>query len=140
MEITGQCHCGAIRYRIDDAAPRHALCHCADCRRWSGAPLVGWLAVLESALTVSGCPAEYRSSAFASRHFCSACGTGLFYRNPVTLPGLVDVQSGTLDHVEAIPPQMQMMLAEKVAWLDQLGRVPGIARYPAADAGAGGDA
>ena len=40
--ITGGCHCGAIRYQAEGEALTHALCHCTDCRRHAGAPLVGW--------------------------------------------------------------------------------------------------
>ena len=42
MTITGGCHCGAIRYQVEGEAIVHALCHCTDCRRHSGAPMVGW--------------------------------------------------------------------------------------------------
>jgi hypothetical protein len=40
--ITGGCHCGAIRYQAEGEALTHALCHCTDCRRHAGAPIVGW--------------------------------------------------------------------------------------------------
>src|SRR5438067_6856347 len=40
--ITGGCHCGAIRYQAEGEARTHALCHCTDCRRHAGAPMVGW--------------------------------------------------------------------------------------------------
>jgi len=40
--ITGGCHCGAIRYQAEGEALVHALCHCTDCRRHAGAPMVGW--------------------------------------------------------------------------------------------------
>ncbi|WP_245287875.1 MULTISPECIES: GFA family protein [unclassified Bradyrhizobium] len=42
MPLTGGCHCGAIRYEVNGDMMVHALCHCADCRRHSGAPMVGW--------------------------------------------------------------------------------------------------
>jgi hypothetical protein len=42
MAITGGCHCGAIRYQAEGEALTHALCHCTDCRRHAGAPMVGW--------------------------------------------------------------------------------------------------
>jgi len=42
MGLTGGCHCGAIRYRTEGKPLHHALCHCRDCRRHAGAPMVGW--------------------------------------------------------------------------------------------------
>jgi hypothetical protein len=44
VTVTGRCHCGAIRYTAGGAAEHHALCHCTDCRPWSGAPMVGSIA------------------------------------------------------------------------------------------------
>ena len=81
MTLTGGCHCGAVRYEID-GEPMHggqALCHCTDCRRCAGAPMVGWAMYPEDALTVTqGSPREYASSDTGRRWFCETCGTGLF--------------------------------------------------------------
>src|SRR5262249_14890443 len=41
MTMTGGCHCGAIRYALVGEPKFHALCHCTDCRRHAGAPMVG---------------------------------------------------------------------------------------------------
>lgn len=42
MPAKGQCHCGAIRYEVSGEPVYHALCHCRDCRRSAGAPMVAW--------------------------------------------------------------------------------------------------
>ncbi|MFL5336829.1 MAG: GFA family protein, partial [Geminicoccaceae bacterium] len=104
MTIAGGCHCGAIRYAIEGDALTHALCHCSDCRRHAGAPMVGWTMYKEEQVTVTtGTPTTYPSSTNGRRQFCSACGTGLFYTNPEMLPGIVDVQSATYDDPNAVP-------------------------------------
>jgi len=41
----GGCLCGAVRYRMVGAPLSSAICHCASCRRASGAPTVAWLTV-----------------------------------------------------------------------------------------------
>ena len=98
MAITGGCHCGAVRYEAEGEALTHALCHCTDCRRHAGAPMVGWTMYKESAIKVTkGAPKVYHSSESGRRHFCADCGTGLFYMNAQILPGIVDVQSATYD-------------------------------------------
>ena len=53
VNITGGCHCGAIRYQVEGELIVHALCHCADCRRHAGAPMVGWSMYAEDALKVT---------------------------------------------------------------------------------------
>ena len=52
--ITGGCLCGAIRYQAEGEALTHALCHCTDCRRHAGAPMVGWTMYPQGAVKVTG--------------------------------------------------------------------------------------
>ena len=104
MSIAGGCHCGAIRYQADGEPITHALCHCTDCRRHAGAPMVGWTMFPAAAVTViKGTLKVYESSKDGRRHFCADCGTGLFYVNAVILPGIIDIQSATYDDPNAIP-------------------------------------
>lgn len=127
---TGRCHCGAISYVAKGPGEYHALCHCTDCRRWAGAPVVGWIAFKESDLAIEGLPVSYRSSEDGTRAFCGACGTGLFYRNPRMLPGIVDVQSGTLDDMEAHAPGAQIMVKDRVGWVQGMNELPEFLAYP----------
>lgn len=130
MARTGQCHCGAIRYSAEGEPVYNALCHCSDCRRWSGAPMAGWIAFPDDQVTVTGAPVLYNSSEHGSREFCGACGTSLFYRNAQMLPGLVDIPSGTLDHPEEDPPQLHVQVAERLPWMDGIEALPKFAAYP----------
>jgi hypothetical protein len=127
----GRCHCGAIRYEVEGEAKWASLCHCGDCRRHAGAPVVGWAAFPESSLqVVQGRPKVYHSSEHGSRHFCADCGTGLFYFNPVSLPGIADVQIATLDDPASVAPQIQVQAAERIAWMETAHALPAFARYP----------
>jgi len=56
MAITGGCHCGAVRYEVTGEALTHALCHCSDCRRSAGAPMVGWTMYTSDAVKVTDVP------------------------------------------------------------------------------------
>lgn len=129
--ITGGCHCGAIRYQVAGDAIVHALCHCADCRRHAGAPMVGWTMYPESAVEVTrGTPKIYASSQHGRRHFCPECGTGLFYSNAKVLPGLVDVQSATCDDPNLVPAQVHIQVAERLKWMARVNELPMFQRYP----------
>lgn len=127
---SGQCHCGAIRFSMPTAVEHHALCNCQDCRRHSGAPLVGWALVGQDELELSGTPKIYASSENGRRHFCGDCGTGLFYTNEAIFPGKIDVQSATLDDPDLIPPGAQIQTAERIGWMERLGDLPAFERYP----------
>ncbi len=108
-----------------------ALCHCADCRKSAGAPMVSWAMFEESALTVTqGEPRVFNSSGTAMRSFCPNCGSGLFYRNAEMLPGIVDVQSATLDAPETMPASAHIQVAERIAWMETAHELPTFERYP----------
>lgn len=131
MPITGGCHCGTIRYEAGGAPITHALCHCTDCRRSAGAPMVGWAMFPADAVKVTkGAPKVYESSTHGRRHFCPACGSGLFYTNDAVLPGIIDLQSATFDDPGAIPAQAHVQVAERIAWMERAHELPKFERYP----------
>lgn len=127
---TGHCHCGAVSYEVTGEMMHHALCHCEDCRRSAGAPLVGWIAFSADALSVDGTPKVYESSEHGRRHFCADCGTGLFYYNEAFLPGIVDIQSATLDDPDVLPAQAHIQTAERIGWMEGAHNLPAFDRYP----------
>ena len=127
---TGRCHCGAISYEASGEPLTHALCHCGDCRRQAGAPMVGWTMFPGEEVNVSGTPKVYHSSEHGRRHFCAECGTGLFYTNAEMLPGIVDIQSATFDHPENLPAQAHVQVAERIGWMESAHELPKFDRYP----------
>lgn len=131
MELTGGCQCGAVRYRVSGEPAHVALCHCADCRKSAGAPGVHWAAFPTEAFVVEqGELRDYASSELGTRSFCPTCGTGVTYRNETHLPGLIDFQAATLDDPDALPPQAQIQVAERPAFMATAHELPAFARYP----------
>jgi hypothetical protein len=127
----GGCQCGAIRYRARGAPKHVALCHCADCRKSAGAPMVAWAAWAEADFAVTQGEAKTINSSGASlRSFCPDCGTGLYFRNEDALPGIVDVQSATLDDPDALPPQVHIQVADRIGWMETQAALPQFERYP----------
>src|SRR5690606_22983916 len=95
------------------------------------APMVGWAMYAADAVTVTrGKPRVYASSEHGRRHFCPDCGTGLFYSNDRILPGIVDVQSATLDDPDRVPPRVQVQVAERIGWMATAHDLPAFERYP----------
>lgn len=130
MILHGRCHCGRIRYEMPREVKHHALCHCSDCRRHAGAPMVGWAMASADAVKITGTPKVYASSEHGRRHFCADCGTSLFYTNARILPGLIDVQTGTLDDPNLLPPQVHVQAAERLRWMETAHTLPAFERYP----------
>lgn len=131
MAEQGGCHCGAVRYEVRGDPKYSVLCHCNDCRKSAGAPMVQWSAFGEDEFTLlQGDVTTFNSSGTAMRNFCPKCGTGVFYRNAENLPGIVDIQSVTLDNPEAFAPQIHVQTAERLGWIEGLHDLPEFERYP----------
>ena len=131
MDLSGGCHCGAVRYAARGEPKHVALCHCSDCRKSAGAPMVSWAAFAEADFAVTqGDPVTFNSSGTALRSFCGTCGTGLYYRNAEYLPGIVDVQSATFDDPDRLPPQAHIQVAERLEWMKAAHELPAFERFP----------
>ena len=120
-----------MRYRVSGEPEHVALCHCRDCRKASGAPMVAWVAFGEADFAVTEGEAKTRnSSGQAMRSFCGECGTPLYFRNAEVLPGIVDVQLATLDDPDAFAPQAHIQVAERIGWMAEARCLPEFARFP----------
>lgn len=126
----GGCRCGAIRYEMPALVEHSALCHCSDCRRASGAPAVAWGLAPREQVAIEGHPTVYSSSEYGERHFCGRCGTSLFYTNDAIFPGMIDVQTATLDDPDEVPATVQIQVAERVGWMARAHELPEFERYP----------
>jgi hypothetical protein len=130
--LTGGCHCGAVRYEAAETPKRHSICHCTDCRRSAGAPMVAWAVYEESDVRVTkGKPKVRASSEHGRRHFCPECGGGVFYSSEKFLPGLIDIQSATLDDPDRLPaPTAHVQVAERIGWMADAHTLQAFDRYP----------
>jgi len=74
------CLCGSVKISVAKINPKFTVCHCETCRTWGGAPFFavqcGTNVKFENTEKVK----VYDSSSWASRGFCSDCGTHLFYQ------------------------------------------------------------
>jgi hypothetical protein len=131
MALTGGCQCGAVRYEVEGEMAHHALCHCSDCRASSGAPMVAWMAFPAAGFRVTkGEAVAFNSSGASIRHFCGTCGTGLYFLNEQFLPGIVDIQSATLDDANDHAPSAQIQTAERLDYMAKLSELPEFERFP----------
>ena len=131
MSEAGGCHCGNIRYEVNGEPRYVALCHCEACRKSSGAPMVSWAAFTEDQFRVTKGEAKtINSSGKSMRSLCPDCGTGLYFRNADTLPGIVDIQSATLDNPDVYAPKVQIQTADRIGWIEKAHELPAFDRYP----------
>lgn len=92
----GGCLCGAVRYRVTARLRPVVLCHCSQCRRWTGHIVAATASKLDRFyIESSENLAWYRASATARRGFCRVCGSSLFWRGDDS--DYVAISAGTLD-------------------------------------------
>lgn len=116
LSVQGGCACGAVRYRARGVPRDETLCHCTDCRRSSGAPVVGWVTFERQGVTWDGPLKERRSSDRATRGFCPECGSQLCFWLDRE-PSLVDITLGSLDDPGVVGPRDHIYTRSQLGWL-----------------------
>lgn len=127
-KVTGGCKCGAIRYETLGSPIEVTYCHCSDCRGFTGAPVVTWVAFdARNVRLLKGERTSYESSPGISWGFCGHCGTSL------SLDGISRRFSGihtteflisTLDNPEDHVPDRHMYDGERLPWFDVADNLP----------------
>lgn len=125
MEVTGGCHCGAIRLAAEIDPRRVVACHCTDCQTMGGGAFRVLVPVpAASFLVLNGTPAHYEKIADSGRRrvqgFCGRCGTHLYATDPADADAAsraFTLRVGTLDQRAALAPSAELWCASRVAWL-----------------------
>ena len=78
MERAGQCMCGAVKFTVT-TGDTFSLCHCKMCQRWASGAFMGVPTTAFAVTEGAACLTEFKSSEWASRAFCSRCGSNIYY-------------------------------------------------------------
>ncbi len=113
MKMEGSCHCGAVRFSVESAAPvPYMLCYCSICRKTAGGGgyainLSGdaetmkvegrsHLKVYHALLEGTGGGETARGRSPGERYFCGLCGSALWVADP-RWPELVHPFASAID-------------------------------------------
>lgn len=101
---TGGCRCGKVRFEASGAPKFVGNCHCASCRKATGAAYATFVGFKAPQVTwVAGAPAYYASSPGVERGFCPECGTPLTYAGE-NWTGETHILIGAFDKPENYAP------------------------------------
>ena len=107
----GGCACGAVRYELRGEPLVVGLCHCADCRKESGASFLYYADWPLAAFSAEG---TYRT--WEGRSFCGTCGSRLFHVD--TDRGHAEICLGSLDVAPAgLAPRQEGWTIRREHWL-----------------------
>ncbi len=129
---TGRCNCGAVTWRIDGAPLAVAACHCANCRRQSGAAYSVNIVAKARSVVVEGPIGTHEDTATASgqpvlRQFCRDCGSPI--QSVITAnAAIVAIKAGTADRPGDYPPAIHVWTQSKLPWVEIPANLPSFAR------------
>ena len=124
--MNGGCLCGLIRYRIASEPTGTTLCHCEDCRKASGAPVVAWTffpGPIHTSLTFEDREPRFLEFAGRQRTFCPNCGSPISFYDP-TLPDQFEVTTCTLDDAWSTRPVDHNWICDRLPWFDTIDGLP----------------
>jgi hypothetical protein len=99
------CLCGAVKITAEDIDPKFTVCHCQSCRVWGGGPFFAVKCGAKVKIEGGDNVKMYDSSAWASRGFCTECGTHLFYK--LKESGEYNMPLGLFSNLEGLEMDVQ---------------------------------
>ena len=115
---TGSCHCGRVRFEVDDDLENVVVCNCSICTRKGYLHLI---VTRECFRLLAGADdlTTYRFGTMTAQHqFCRHCGVAGFYV-PRSHPDRIDVNVRCLDGVDLRTVQIERFDGQH--WEDSIG-------------------
>ena len=98
----GGCRCGKVRLTATGAPKLVANCHCASCRKATGAAFATFADFDRVAVRIEGEVHSYASSPGVERLFCGRCGAPIAYLEKAA--DEINVHIGVFDEPEHFRP------------------------------------
>jgi hypothetical protein len=120
---TGGCRCGAVRFEAS-AEPHHvSYCHCADCRRATGAPVSAFAGFKEDEVTIAGETLRTFENGPVKRSFCGKCGSPIAYADE-RLAGRIYFMLGAMDMPAYFKPTLHAYVREQLPFVHMPDGLP----------------
>jgi len=127
MNISGQCHCGAISFTALVDPAKVIACHCTDCQMFSGAPFRAVLPTPAEDVYLTGSPRHYvKVAASGNRRvqaFCAECGTQLYASDPDS-PTVLNLRLGCVNERALLPPVVHIWGQSALPWVSVPAGLP----------------
>jgi len=129
--LRGQCLCGAVQYRVDDAFGYAFNCHCSQCRRATGSAFKPFAGIERASLRLErgeGDLLVYGDPGAAHDLHCRHCGSLLY--SVVREGAFVHVTMGTLVDTPSIRPAGHIFVGSKAPWHEIADALPQYEEFP----------
>ena len=120
--MEGGCTCRAVRYIVRAAPLFVHCCHCTWCRRETGAAFaLNAMIEADQVTLLAGAPELVATPSASGKGQtiarCPACRAALWSHYAGAGPKIAFVRVGTLDHAEAVPPDIHIFCTTKLPWV-----------------------
>jgi hypothetical protein len=125
-KVTGGCLCGAVRFEASLPSLWCAHCHCSQCQRYHGAPVVTWIGFNSDGFRITVGENTLRwflSSPPAQRGFCGDCGSSFLFKSE-KYPAEMHVSLTNLSQPADRLPECHVHYDTHAAWLELADELP----------------
>ena len=120
---TATCACGQLQVACSGEPLRVAVCHCLDCQKRTGSPFGAAAFFARKDIAATGTWKTFQrssaSGATVSFHFCSDCGSTVFWERERS-PDLVGVAVGSFADPAFPAPSLSVFDERRHAWVPPL--------------------
>jgi len=110
-EHSGQCLCGAVKFKATPKSNEVGVCHCGICRRQNAGPFFALDCGDNVAFDNEDAIGRYSSSDWAERGFCKTCGTTLYWA--LKDKSLFIMSADTFDDIGELKLDHEVFIDEK---------------------------
>lgn len=124
IQHRGHCRCEGVVISVSSEPEETVYCHCDDCRRSAGAPLIAAAGFKKKNVTweASDTLAEYVSGS-CTRFFCQRCGSPVAQTHE-SAAELIFFNTGFMDEPEKFPPTFHSFEGDQLSWLELTDSLP----------------
>lgn len=114
----GHCRCEGVVVEVSEDPLASVYCHCDDCRRSAGAPVIASVGFDKAAIEwVTKDTLAIWKKGTCTRIFCNRCGTPIAQEHEVA-SGRTYFNTSFMDTPELFPPAAHAFAPEQLPWLE----------------------
>lgn len=122
-EHVGGCRCGSVRFEANSPPTHISYCHCADCRKATGAPVSAFVGFATDDVLLTGSTLKSFENGPVTRSFCGVCGSPVAYTDQ-RIGENIYFMLGAMDEPRAYKPALHAHVREQLPYLHMPDNLP----------------
>jgi len=123
-QYRGHCRCEGVVISVSSEPEVSVYCHCDDCRRSAGAPLIAAVGITKDTISwVVNDTLSYWKNGTCTRLFCKQCGSPVAQEHE-SAPDKTFFNTAFMDDPERFPPTFHSFEGQQLSWLELTDALP----------------